>query len=92
MNRPVTAEENRQQQDSATVNQGFVKDEDLTNDENAGKVLSPVEVEAYARKAASENRSKGDKLQGEGDYEAAENYDKAATDFTQKQKQNREQP
>ena len=87
MNRPATAEEKRKQQENRSVNQGFVKDEDLANDENLAEVMSPDEVDTYARKAASESRVKVDKLQGEGDYEAAENYDNAATDFAQKQKQ-----
>lgn len=86
MNRPATAQEKREQQENTSLNQGFVKDEDLAPDAESKNVMSPDEVDAYARKAQSGNRNQSDGLQGEGDYEAAESYNQAATDFAQERK------
>lgn len=85
MNRPATAEEKRQQQENTTLNQGFVKDEDLAPEEQSTNVMTPAEIDTYAQKAGSANKNKSDELQGEGDYKAAESYNEAATDFARKQ-------
>lgn len=86
MNRPATAKEKREQQENTTLKQGFVKDEDLNPNEESKDVMSPNEVDAFARKAQSENRGPDGELQGEGDYEAADSYNQAATDFAQGEK------
>ena len=85
MSKEATAAEKRRQQENLTIKQGFVRDEDLAPEEEA-KVMTPNEVDEFARKAESGNRDRQGKLQGEGDYEAAESYNQAATDFAQNEK------
>ena len=72
-------------QDSKTLKQGYVREEDLRPDADDGEVMKAEEVDSYAREAESGIKTKGDQLQGEGDYEAAESYNEAATDFAHKQ-------
>lgn len=67
------------------VDQGFVREEDLRQEEENGKVMPQHEVDRYAKKAESNIQNKGDELQGEGDYEAAQSYNDAATDFAKNQ-------
>jgi hypothetical protein len=67
------------------VDQGFVREEDLRPETEDGKVMPKHEVDRYAKKAESSIGPKGDELQGEGDYEAGQSYNDAATDFAQKQ-------
>ena len=74
----------REELENLTLKQGFVRDEDLEPGTDERQVTSPREVDSYARKAEANTRGKGDQLQGEGDYEAAESYNDAATDFAQK--------
>jgi len=78
------AYDKRQEEENRSVNQGFVREEDLQPEADDGQVMKADEVDSYARKAQSGIKTKGDQLQGEGDYEAAESYDQAATDFAQK--------
>ena len=72
-------------QDPENLKQGFVREEDLRPEGADGGLMTANEADAYAREAESGIRTKGDELQGEGDYEAAESYNEAATDFAQKQ-------
>jgi hypothetical protein len=72
------------------VDQGFVREEDLRPETEDGKVMPKHEVDRYAKKAESSIGTKGDELQGEGDYESAESYNQAATDFAQKQNDGKE--
>lgn len=71
----------RKESENLTLKQGFVRDEDLEPETDGEKLLSPQEVDSYAEKARASATGKSDKLQGEGDYEAAQSYDDAATDF-----------
>jgi hypothetical protein len=75
--------DDRQNPDS--LKQGYVRKEDLQPEADDGKVMTADEVDSYAREAESGAKTKGDKLQGEGDYEAAESYNNAATDYAQNQ-------
>lgn len=72
-------------QDPKNLKQGYVREEDIRPEANDGEVMTADEVDSYAREAESGIRTKGDELQGEGDYEAAESYNDAATDFAHKQ-------
>ena len=72
-------------QNSESLKQGYVRKEDLQPEADDGKVMTADEVDSYARKAESGTKTKGHELQGEGDYEAAESYNNAATDYAQKQ-------
>lgn len=74
----------RQESENRTLNQGYVREEDLQPETDDGKMTTQHEVDSYAEKAKSGIGTKKDELQGEGDYEAAESYNEAATDFTQK--------
>ena len=67
-----------------TVDQGFVRDKDLRPETEDGKVMPKREVDHYAKKSASDLGSNGDELQGEGNYEAAQSYNDAATEFARK--------
>ncbi len=80
------AEEERPRPEDPTLKQGFVRDKDLNPDEEEANVMTPGEVNSFAQKAKSENQAKGDALQGEGDYQAAESYNEAATGFAQGKK------
>ena len=71
--------------------QGFVRQEDLTPEPEDGKVLSPREVDRHAKKAEA-GLNKNDELQGEGNYEAAQSYNDAATDFARKQDSKKGEP
>ncbi|HMV50410.1 MAG TPA: hypothetical protein PLD20_21750 [Blastocatellia bacterium] len=64
--------------------QGFVRQEDLTPEAEDGTVMPPQEIDHHAEKAAS-GLKKSDELQGEGNYEAAQSYNEAATDFAHRQ-------
>lgn len=68
-----------------TVDQGFVRDKDLRPETEDGKVMPKREVDHYAKKAQSDLGTNGDELQGEGNYEAAQSYNDAATEFARKQ-------
>jgi len=67
-----------------TVNQGFVKDSDLEPGAEDAKVMGSDEMDKFAKEAESKSKKRGKDLHGEGDSEAAENYNEAATDFTKK--------
>jgi hypothetical protein len=71
--------------DESTLDQGFVKKEDLEPGTKDRDLMTPDELDSFAEKAKSSIRSKGDELQGEGDYEAAESYNEAVEDFARRQ-------
>jgi hypothetical protein len=73
-----------QSQDPKPLKQGYVREKDLQPEASEGGVMTADEVDTYTREAESGIKTKKDELQGEGDYEAAEKYDEAATDFAQK--------
>lgn len=68
-----------------TLNQGFVKDADLEPEGEKLNVLPPGEIDRLAEEARRQIAGEGSVLQGEGNYEAAESYNEAATDFAQRQ-------
>jgi hypothetical protein len=67
------------------VDQGFVREKDLRPETEDGKVMPKREVDHYAKKAEAGVQARNDELQGEGNYEAAQSYNDAATEFAQKQ-------
>ena len=77
-----------QEDEELSLNQGFVKDSDLESKGDDVKIMKSREVDRYAKAAESKNRPRAGAVQGEGDYEAAESYNEAATDFAQQQKDN----
>ncbi len=83
MDKTNSDSENREKPESATPNQGYFRDKDLTPDPEG--LMTPDELDGYAQKAESGIATKGDELKGEGDHEAAESYNDAATDFAQRQ-------
>ncbi len=74
---------NKQESD---FKQGYFRDKDLVSEPADQGVMTPQEVDEYARAAESQIKSKSDELRGEGDPQAAESYNRAATDFARKQK------
>lgn len=85
MTKSKQAFDKRQEQENRSLNQGYVREEDLQPETEDGKMTTQREVDSYARKAESGVRATGDELQGEGDYKAAESYNEAAKEFAQKQ-------
>ena len=73
-----------QEDEQLTLNQGFVKASDLEPQGEQVNIMKPSEVDRYAREAESQQTTQGEDLQGEGNHEAAENYNQAATDFARK--------
>jgi len=73
-----------QEDEHLTLNQGFVRDSDLEPQGEKVDVMKPGEADRYAEEGKSRQRTGDKDLQGEGNYEAAESYDQAATDFAKK--------
>ncbi|HZS08782.1 MAG TPA: hypothetical protein VFD58_28360 [Blastocatellia bacterium] len=75
----------REELENLSLNQGYIREEDLESGSGDAQVMPPREIDSYAQKAESAKRKKGGGLKGEGDYEAAEDYNTEATDFARKQ-------
>src|SRR5262249_49859102 len=73
-----------EEDEKLTLNQGFVRDSDLEPGAEEVKVMTPREVDASAKTAEATSKKKSKDLQGEGNYKAAQSYDRAARDFTKK--------
>ena len=78
-----------QEDEKLTLNQGYVKDSDLEPGSEDVKVMKADEVDRYAEAAKSKNKTPKEGLKGEGDHEAAESYNDAATGFAKKQEAER---
>jgi hypothetical protein len=81
MDKNKTPRSKRGKKRESTLDQGFVKKEDLNPSAEDQKLMTPEELDLSAEKAESSIRGKDDELQGEGNYEAAKSYTDAAEDF-----------
>jgi len=82
----------KKEAENLTINQGYVREEDLTPESEEKNVMTTGDVDSYAQKAKSGVGTKSGEMQGEGDYESAEDYNDSATDFAQRKGENRKLP